>query len=163
MWTRTVWIRLGVASALGLLAAVAALQYLAVSFAEFHSSGWYSESSAAAAATGILVQRPVLVDSAIPLRTGDVRVVDAWIEEQTKVERRLFFWQRRVHTGAYRLIIHANLPHFAEGAATLATVSGPDTVPMLGGSSASGRKVFVRLQRLPLPDTLALSWTGGSP
>lgn len=152
---------MGVAGALGLLCALAFYQYVLVSVSEYYSPSWYSKSSTDAEAHGVLVKRLMISDTIITLPTGEIRIDDAWVEEQTQIERRLLIIGRTVRTGKLYLIVHAQLPYMADARGTLATVTVDnqrDTVRMSGRSGTREHAVFTRLEQVSIPDTLGLVW-----
>lgn len=155
---RRVWVRLGIAAALGLVVAGAVAQHVMNSIMEFYSPGFISSSSADAERSGVLVKRPMVLDSVVPVRTGEIRVRDLWVEDVTRIEHRFLFWRRVVRTERQRMVIHATLPYFAsrEGTnlAVVGSASPGDTIAMSGRTGAPPVDIFMHMQAEPFPDTV---------
>ena len=138
-------------------------QCIRVAIIEAYSPGWQSPSSDAAMQAGVLQSRPHLADSTLMSRDGQIRVMDAWIEADTRIEYRLLFFRRVIPQGTHSLIVHAQMPAAAQWDLELGLLrSGSDvggdldTVPF--SSRAPGRLYKMSLSIVPpFPDTIALA------
>ena len=80
-------------------------QLLVVSVNGYYSPGWTSQSSSEARARGILISTPVVATPQLQSDTIPVKVVDAWIEEVTRLEYRFYLIEREVREGRYRMVV----------------------------------------------------------
>jgi hypothetical protein len=87
------------------LVAFAGFQVMNAGIVEHYSPGWHSESSAEAEREGILVRRVAVVPDSLTAGGTHVRIVDAWVEQVTRVEAPLFVFRRTVRDTATRLVL----------------------------------------------------------
>ena len=73
-----------------------------------YSPDWASTSSTDAATRGLLRARPVVTPSVLVYRGDSLAIVDAWVEQATRIEYKWLLFRQELREPRYRLVLKAS-------------------------------------------------------
>lgn len=123
---------------------------------ETYSPDWASTSSTDAAKRGLLRARPVVAPQVLVYRGDSLRIVDAWVEQVTRVEYKWLLLRQELREARYRLVLKASKDWHPTDFRCDERLRHSDSISL----SESGSREFFDVRSTPtFPDTIRLRVT----